>query len=84
VPTKLTATDLRELLDSTLDDPALVLEEGRFRVVGGQELTDQNRPFLVVTREDLRKQLPQDRDYDESDLELQAGVLDSTVANLGG
>ena len=84
MPTKLTATDLRELLDSTLDDPVLVLEEGRFRVVEGQELTDQNRPFLVVTREDLRKQLPQDRNYEESDLELQAGVLDSTVANLGG
>ncbi|AHD19855.1 hypothetical protein NXT08_02110 [Rhodococcus pyridinivorans] len=84
MPTNLTATDLRELLDSTLDDPALVLEEGRFRVVGGQELTDENRAFLVVTREDLRKQLPQDRDHDESDLELQAGVLGSTVANLGG
>ncbi|QOW00937.1 hypothetical protein RCF27_12130 [Rhodococcus pyridinivorans] len=84
MPTNLTATDLRELLDSTLDDPALVLEEGRFRVVGGQELTDENGAFLVVTREDLRKQLPQDRDYDESDLELQAGVLGSTVANLGG
>ncbi|MGU3583984.1 hypothetical protein ACLBYD_12495 [Rhodococcus sp. C26F] len=80
----MTATDLRELLDSTLDDPALVLEEGWFRVVGGQELTDQNRPLLVITREDLRKQLPQDRNYEESDLEMQAGVLDSTVANLGG
>lgn len=84
MPTNLTATDLRELLDSTLDDPALVLEEGRFRVVGGQELTHENRAFLVVTREDLRKQLPRDRDHDESDLELQAGVLGSTVANLGG
>ncbi|MBS9372087.1 hypothetical protein [Rhodococcus sp. B50] len=84
MPTNLTVADLRELLDSTRDDPALVLEKGRFRVVGGQDVTDQDRAFLVVTREELRKQLPQDRDYDESDLELQAGVLDSTIANLGG
>ncbi|MFX1758834.1 MULTISPECIES: hypothetical protein [Rhodococcus] len=84
MPTNLTVADLRELLDSTLDNPALVLEEGLFRVVGGHDVTDRNRAFLVVTREELRTRLPKDRDYDESDLELQAGVLDSTIANLGG
>lgn len=84
MPNHLTAADLRELLASTLDDPALVLQEGRFRVVGSQDMTDRNRAFVVLTQEQLRQQLPHDRDYNDSDLERQASVLDSTVANLGG
>ncbi|MEE2033472.1 hypothetical protein [Rhodococcus chondri] len=82
--THLTADDLRELLGSELTDPALVLDEGRFRVVGADEVTDGNRAFVVLTRVELREQLPQDREYTDSDLELRASTLDSTVANLGG
>ncbi|MFD6856018.1 hypothetical protein ACFWCF_01520 [Rhodococcus sp. NPDC060090] len=84
MPTHVTAADLRELLDSPLDDPALVLDEGLFRVVGAEDTTDRNRTFVVLTREQLREQLPQDREYTDSDLEIQAGALDSAVANLGG
>lgn len=80
----LTADNLRELLDSTLDDPALVLDEGTFRVVGAGDVTERNRTFVVVTREELRGQLPQDRECNDTDLELQASTLDATVGNLGG
>lgn len=81
--THLTADDLRDLLDSTLTDPALVLDEGRFRVVGAEDVTERNRAFVVLTQEQLRERLPQD-EYSRSDLEMQASVLDSTIANLGG
>ncbi|WP_241386739.1 hypothetical protein [Rhodococcus sp. CH91] len=81
--THLTADDLRDLLDSTLTDPALVLDEGRFRVVGAEDVTERNRAFVVLTQEQLRERLPQE-EYSRSDLEMQASVLDSTIANLGG
>ncbi|MEU5840971.1 hypothetical protein [Rhodococcus sp. NPDC047139] len=81
--THLTADDLRNLLDSTLDDAALVLDEGRFRVAGAEDRTERNRTFVVLTQEQLRERLPQE-DYSHSDLEMQASVLDSTIANLGG
>ncbi len=82
MPIHLTADDLRELLGSAFADPALILDGGRFRVVSAKDVTDRNRAFIVLTREQLSEQLP--REYSESDLELQASVLDSTVANLGG
>ena len=81
--THLTADDLRDLLDSTLTDPALVLDEGRFRVVGAEDVTERNRAFVVLTQAQLRERLPQE-EYSRSDLEMQASVLDSTIANLGG
>lgn len=84
MPIHLTADDLRELLGSAFADPALILDGGRFRVVSAEDVTDRNRTFVVLTREQLRELLPRDREYSESDLELQASVLDSTVANLGG
>jgi len=84
VPIHLTTDDLRELLDSAFTDPALILDEGRFRVVGAENMTDRHRAFVVLTRDELRERMPRDREYNESDLELQASVLESTVANLGG
>ncbi|MGX6512525.1 hypothetical protein [Rhodococcus sp. SJ-2] len=82
--TTLTADDLRNLLDSTLADPALVLDEGRFRVVGAEDMTERHRAFVVLTQKQLRDELPSDQEYDETALELRASSLDSTIANLGG
>jgi len=84
VSTHLTADDLRDLLDSSSPDPVLVLEEGRFHVVGAADTDQRRQAFAVVTREELRQQLPQDREHTETDLELVASTLDATVAHLGG
>lgn len=82
--THLTAADLRDLLDATSPDPVLVLDEGRFHTVDSADTDERTRAFVVVTRDELRQQLPQDREHTETDLELVASTLDATVAHLGG
>nr|WP_206024709.1 hypothetical protein [Rhodococcus sp. 14C212] len=75
---------MRALLESSLDGATLILQGGRPRVVGAGELTDENRALAIVTRDELREQLPKDRDYNDTDLEFHAAALEATVANLGG
>ncbi|MFD3811377.1 hypothetical protein [Rhodococcus sp. NPDC058639] len=82
--THLTVDDLRDLLSSSSPDSVLVLEEGRFHVVDAADTDERRRAFVVVTGEELRQQLPQDREHTETDLELVASTLDATVAHLGG
>ncbi|MCQ4118435.1 hypothetical protein [Rhodococcus tibetensis] len=82
--THVTVKLLTDLLDSSLPDAALILVGGTPRVVGSMELEGEAQPFVIVTRDELRDQLPKDREYSESDLEFHAAELESTVASLGG
>lgn len=82
--THVTADTLRTLLESSLDRATLILQGGRPQVVAADDLTDENRALVIVTRDELRGQLPKDRDYNDTDLELHATTLEATVANLGG
>ncbi|MFC0453288.1 hypothetical protein [Rhodococcus jostii] len=69
--THVTATHLQDLLDSSLPDPALILQNGAPTIVGSSEQADENQVLVIVTRAELREQLPQDRDCSQSDLEFQ-------------
>ncbi|RZL81093.1 MAG: hypothetical protein EOP32_15430 [Rhodococcus sp. (in: high G+C Gram-positive bacteria)] len=82
--THVTATHLQALLDSSLPDPALILQNGAPTIVGSSEQADEGQALVIVTRAELREQLPQDRDCSQSDLEFHAASLESTVAGLGG
>ncbi|MBM7461151.1 hypothetical protein [Rhodococcus coprophilus] len=80
----MSADDLRDLLGSSFPDPVLVLDEGRLHTVDAAHTDERSKAFVVVTRDELRQQLPQDREHTDTDLELLASTLGSTVANLGG
>lgn len=75
-----TTQDLRALLDSTVDDAALVLVEGKPQIVAapGDDYA------VIVTRDDLVAQLPEERPVDETVLEFHAGNLDAAIDSLGG
>ncbi|WP_370179393.1 hypothetical protein [Rhodococcus wratislaviensis] len=82
--THVTATHLQTLLDSPLPDPALILQSGTPTIVDSGELGDEHQSLVIVTRNELREQLPKDRDCSQSDLEFHAASLESTVSGLGG
>ncbi|UVS79813.1 hypothetical protein Actkin_03563 [Actinokineospora sp. UTMC 2448] len=71
--------DLRELLDSDLPDPVLVLREGRVDVVAGADRAG----LEVISRADLLRTTGQ-TEFTDDDLERQAAALTATTNNLGG
>ena len=81
--TTVTPAQLRELLDSPLTDPTLILSEGQPRIVPGSDAAD-GATLVIVSREDLQGRLPHDRPHSEADLEYQAAALAATVDELGG
>ncbi|GAA4445902.1 hypothetical protein ACFQV2_26175 [Actinokineospora soli] len=70
------AGDLRDLLDSDLPDPRLVLHEGRVEVVAG----DDRRGLDVVSRDEFTRD---QAEFTDQDLEQRAAALSAVVANLG-
>ena len=76
--THVTATHLQALLDSSLPDPALILQNGAPTIVGSSEQADEGQAWVIVTRAELREQLPQDRDCSQSDLALTFGLAKDT------
>lgn len=77
-PLAVRADDLRLLLDSTLDNPLLVLHEGRVEVVAGED----RRGLEVVSREDFVRTAGK-AEFSDQELERQAVALSATVGNLG-
>jgi hypothetical protein len=82
---RITAQDLRRLLDSDAQQPDLVLHEGTVEVVAAAELQSERYAGVlqVVSRDALVEQLG---GTDVSDLALKemAARLDTEVSNLGG
>ncbi|ONI85653.1 hypothetical protein ALI22I_28205 [Saccharothrix sp. ALI-22-I] len=79
------ARHLRELLDSDLPDPNLVLIEGRLEVIPVDDLdTDRFRgALLLVSRSELLAR-GVDEDSSDEDLERQAATISTAVNELGG
>lgn len=78
------ASDLRELLDSDLPDPNLVLIEGRLAVIPVDDLdTDRFRgALLLLSRAELLSR-GVDEDSSDEDLERQAATISTAVNDLG-
>lgn len=76
--------DVRRLLDAD-GDAVLVLLAGRTEVISGAELDDEEHrgALQVITRADLLDRVG-DAEPSESDLTVQAALLDAEVAQLGG
>ncbi|MFC9788906.1 hypothetical protein [Rhodococcus sp. NPDC127528] len=77
-----TADDLRMLLDSSVDTPTLVLEEGSIRILTGADAA-QRSSWVVITREDLRRELPDGDKPTEHDLVEKAAMLDELISSPG-
>lgn len=78
---RITAKDLRRLLDSDAQQPNLVLREGRIEVVAAAALPAG--ALQVVSRDALVGQLGGQHASDRA-LEEIAARLDTQVSNLGG
>jgi hypothetical protein len=78
---RITAQDLRRLLDSGAQHPNLVLHEGRTEVVAAEELPPG--VLQVLSRDALVGQLG-GQDATDHALEEIAARLDTEVSNLGG
>ncbi|AQA25373.1 hypothetical protein BTZ20_3216 [Rhodococcus sp. MTM3W5.2] len=76
------ADDLRLLLASSLSQPTLVLEEGSLKVLSGDEVAKRSS-WVVVTLEDLRRELPDGDNPTEHDLVEKAAMLDELVSSPG-
>ncbi|MFE3289301.1 hypothetical protein [Rhodococcus sp. NPDC059234] len=77
-----TADDLRMLLDSSVDAPTLVLEEGSIRILAGNDAT-QRSAWVIITLEDLRRELPDGDNPTEHDLVEKAAMLDELISSPG-
>nr|WP_240945443.1 hypothetical protein [Rhodococcus sp. HNM0569] len=71
---------MNELLAAESGGAGLVLEGGSLRIVDPVP----DGALVVVTRDDLKQQLPQDRPVGEGDLEFHAAELESAIDSLGG
>lgn len=72
---------VRDLCDAANDDAALVLPEGRARVVDRPSAEESQGALLVITKRDLVDRLgPHPSDQDLLDV---AGTLSDTVGKLG-
>ncbi|MFC7448983.1 hypothetical protein [Rhodococcus daqingensis] len=76
------ADDLRLLLDSSLSQPALVLEEGSIKVLSGDEVAKRSS-WVIVTLEDLVRELPDGDNPTEHDLVEKAAMLDELASSPG-
>lgn len=72
--------DLRQLLDSDLPDPTLVLVEGRVEVVAGDQ---EGAGLEIVSRETLLRRAGRS-ELTDMELEQHAATLSAAVDNLGG
>ncbi|WP_007025397.1 hypothetical protein [Saccharomonospora iraqiensis] len=81
----ITADDVRALLDSELPEASLVLQEGRVRLLSGEDLRSPAHAgaLVVATRETLHGQLG-DRDRSRRELDEVAAGLQAGVTNQGG
>ncbi|TQF65456.1 hypothetical protein FK531_21560 [Rhodococcus spelaei] len=77
-----TADDLRKLLDSSVDAPTLVLEEGSIKVLAGGDASERSS-WVVTTRDDLRQELPDGDNPTEHDLVEKAAMLDELISSPG-
>lgn len=83
-----TASHVRQLLDSHQDDATLVVVEGATRIVPGADFRSGRYPggLLVTSRRDLAT-IASERDIEnmsEADLEAVAARLTAAVEQLGG
>jgi uncharacterized membrane protein len=79
---RVTSDDVRRLLDSPDPKAALVLEEGRIRILSAEEAARDQSAIALINREDLQTQLGSEKANDE-ELKRQAAMLDSLVNYLG-
>lgn len=77
----ITAQQLRELFDSDLPDPHLVVVAGKARVVAGPPSEEDG--LVVASRADLLAQSPGEANTGEA-LDQLAQRLDTEVNRLGG
>ena len=77
------AANVRELLDSTVDDPHMVLEEGQILVRDGASVADKPTGLVVTTAQELRKTHNLGHDVTDEKLTLIAAELDTEVSELG-
>lgn len=76
-------SDVRELLESTVDDPHLVLEGGQLVVRDGASVADNPTGLVVTTAQELRKTHGLEGDVTEDKLTRVAAILDDQVTKLG-
>jgi hypothetical protein len=81
---KVTAHDVRRLLDSPEDDAALVAIEGRIEVAApaALESADYRGALQIATRQEVLQQVGR-AELSDRELAEQAEELDSALRNLG-
>ncbi|WP_199433542.1 hypothetical protein [Qaidamihabitans albus] len=82
---RITADDVRALLESEVPEATLVVHEGQVLLLGPDELRSERYAgaLMVVSRADLRRQIG-DRRLEDRDLQELAAGLEAAVTNLGG
>ncbi len=79
-----TSQHVHALLDSVLDHPHLVLEEGQVKVVAAESAEDFRAGLTIASAAEVRSDLGDTDSPDEQRVATIAATLDQRVAELGG
>ncbi len=78
-----TPQHVRALLDSALDHPHLILEEGEVRVVSAESADDFRAGLTIASAAEVRSDLGDTDSPDDQSVATIAAILDQRVAELG-
>lgn len=77
------AAHVKELLESSLEDPHLILETGKVSVVDGARAEGDPSALIITSAREVREDHKLDANVAQEQLDTIAALLDDRVSKLG-